>query len=115
MQQSNIRCLKIQEKWVNLILQGTKIWEVRRTNTRVRERIALGNMKTKRVVGYAKIVDTIEMTVEDLKKCNDKHHANDFVDKYANGRETFSLGFWKTLKLSQYLSDYHTLLVHGAE
>ena len=88
MQQSEMRCLKIDEKWVNLILNGTKTWEIRRRNTKIRERIALGNKEIKSVVGYAKIVDSIEKTVEDLKKYNDKHQAEDFIDKYANGRET---------------------------
>jgi len=54
----------------------------------IREQIALGNKELKIVVGYAKIVDSVEKTLEDLKKHNDKHQANDFIDKYANGRET---------------------------
>jgi hypothetical protein len=85
---SEIRCLKIDEKWVNLILTGRKSWELRRRNTNIREQIALGNKEIKRVVGYAKIVDSIEKTLEDLKKHNDKHYANDFIDKYANERKT---------------------------
>ena len=88
MQKSEMHCLKIADKWVNLILNGTKTWEIRRRNTKIRERIALGNKEIKRVVGYAKIIDSIEMTLEDLKKHNDKHQANDFLDKYANGRST---------------------------
>jgi predicted transcriptional regulator len=82
-----MRCLKIDDKWVNLILNGSKTWEIRRRNTLIRERIALGNTKTKRVVGYATIVDSFEMTVEELKKYNDKHQANDFLDKYFDGRK----------------------------
>ena len=87
-QESEIRCLKIDEKWVNLILNGSKTWEIRRNNTKVREQIALGNKKIKRVVGYAKIVDSIERAIEDLKEYNDKHQENDFIDKYANGKKT---------------------------
>jgi len=83
-----MRCLKIDDKWVNLILNGKKTWEIRRKNTKIQERIALGNTKTKRVVGYATIVDSVEMTIEELKKHNDKHQANDFLDKYAKGRKT---------------------------
>jgi hypothetical protein len=88
MQQSGMRCLKIDEKWVNLILNGSKTWEIRRRNTNIGEQIALGNKEKKYVVGYAKIVDSIEMTLEELKKNDDKHQANDFLDKYANGRST---------------------------
>jgi hypothetical protein len=86
--QPEMRCLKIEDKWVNLILNKSKTWEIRRGNSKIREQIALGNMKTKRVVGYAKIVDLIEMTVRDLKKFNSKHRANDFLVKYADGRAT---------------------------
>jgi hypothetical protein len=83
-----MRCLKIDEMWVNMILSGNKTWEIRHRNTKIRERIALGNTKTKRVVGYATIVDSFELTVEELKKHNDKHQANDFLDNYAGGIKT---------------------------
>jgi len=81
------RCLKIDDKWVNLILSGSKSWEIRRTNTKIRERIALGNTKTKCYVGYATLIDSVEKTIEELKKHNDKHQANDYIDKYAKGRK----------------------------
>jgi hypothetical protein len=83
-----MRCLKIDGEWANLILAGKKTWEIRRRNTLIREQIALGNMKTNCVVGYARIVDSFEMTVYKLKKHNDEHQANDFLQKYANGRKT---------------------------
>jgi hypothetical protein len=83
-----MRCLKIDDKWVNLILYGAKSWEIRRRNTLIRERIALGNKKNKCCVGYATIVNSVEMTIEELKKQDDKHLANDFLDEYAKGRKT---------------------------
>jgi hypothetical protein len=83
-----MRCLKIVDKWVTLILSGNKTWEIRRKNTKIRERIALGNTKSKCCVGYATIADSVEMTVEELKIHNDEHQANDFLDKYAERRET---------------------------
>jgi hypothetical protein len=87
MNQKVQRCLKIDDKWVNLILTGNKSWEIRRTNTRIRERIALGNTKIGRYVGYATLIDSLELTVEELKKYNDKHQANDFIEEYAKGRK----------------------------
>ncbi len=83
-----MRCLTIDDKWVNLILTGKKRWEIRRRNTLIRDRIALGNTRTRRIVGYAKIAGSFEMTVEELKKHNDKHQANDFLDEYGEGRKT---------------------------
>jgi len=83
-----MRCLKIDDKWISLILKGTKTWEIRRRNTKIRERIALGNTKTKQVVGYATIIDSVKMTAAELKKHNDKHQANDFLEEYAKGRKS---------------------------
>jgi hypothetical protein len=48
----------------------------------------LGNTKTKLCEGYANIADCIEMTVEKLKKQNDRHLANEFIDEYAKGRKS---------------------------
>lgn len=63
-----MKCLKIGEKWIKLILAGKKTWEIRCTTTNLRERIALGNTKTKNYEGYATITDCLELSVEDLKK-----------------------------------------------
>lgn len=94
-----MRCLKINEMWVNFILSGNKTWEIRHRNTKIRERIALGNTKSKRVVGYATIVDSVEMTIEELKKHNDKHQANDFLDNYAKKRKTLFAWFLKDVEV----------------
>ncbi len=80
--------LKDRHKWLRLILAGKKIWEIRRTQTNFRGRIALGNTKSKKFEGYATIIDCREYTVTDLKKFGDKHQANEFIDKYADKRET---------------------------
>ncbi|MBE3116201.1 ASCH domain-containing protein [Candidatus Bathyarchaeota archaeon] len=78
----------MNNKWATLVLSGKKIWEIRTRNTNIRERIALGNTKTKCYVGYATIVDSVEMTVAEIFKHNNKHQANDFIKQYAKGRET---------------------------
>lgn len=82
------RCLKIDDRWLKLILSGKKTWEIRRANTTIRGRIAFGNIKTKNYEGYATITDSLEMKLQELKKHNDKHQANAFIDKYAKGRKT---------------------------
>jgi len=93
-----MRCLKIDDKWVNLILSGKKIWEIRTRNTNIRERIALVNTKTKCYVGYATIVESIEMTIPEIFKHNNKHQANDFIEQYAKGRETLFIWVLKDIK-----------------
>jgi hypothetical protein len=73
-------------------LAGKKTWEIRRTQTNFRGRIAFGNTKTKKHEGYATIIDCKEFTVKDLKKFGDKHHANKFIDGYAGKRDIVCLG-----------------------
>ena len=82
-----LRCLKLDDEWVNLILEGKKVWEIRTKDTKIRERIGLCNIKTKRVVGYATLTDSVKMSVAELLKHNDKHQANDFLKEYGKNRE----------------------------
>jgi hypothetical protein len=93
-----MECLKIDEKWLQLILAGKKTWEIRRTSTNYRGRVALGNTKTKKYEGYATIVDCKEFNVKDLKKFGDKHQANEFIDNYAGDKET--LFAWELTNVS---------------
>ena len=101
-----MRCLKIRDKWIKLILNGSKTWEIRRTNTKIRERIALGNMKTKCVEGYCTIVDSKEIAIEDLKKHNHEHQANDFLDEYAQGRKTLFAWVLEDVKVEPHPKPY---------
>ena len=47
-----------------------------------------GKHENKVLVGYATIIDSLEMTVKELKKYNEKHQANDFLVKYAREEKT---------------------------
>jgi hypothetical protein len=90
--------LKIDDKWLKLILAGRKTWEIRRTPTNFRGRVALGNTKSKNCEGYATITDCKEFSVRDLKKFGDKHQVNEFINGYAGDRET--LFAWVLLDVS---------------
>jgi hypothetical protein len=59
-----MKCLKVDYKWLRLILEGKKTWEIRRTNTNYRGRIALGNTKTKNYERYAILIDCKEYTTK---------------------------------------------------
>ena len=96
-----MKCLKIDDKWIKLILSGKKTWEIRRTNTKTREKIALGNTKTKNVEGYATIADSFEMTFEELRKHTDKHLAFYFLDKYGKGRDTLFAWVLKDVEIEK--------------
>jgi hypothetical protein len=81
-------CLLIKDKFIKLILDGKKIWEIRTQKLfKTGERIALGSTKTKNIEAYATIAEIKKMTVPEMKKHNDKHYANDFIDKLWKDRE----------------------------
>jgi hypothetical protein len=75
-------CLLIHDKYIRLILDGKKVWEVRTQQLfEVGDRIALGNTASKLIEGYATVSDIKKMSVAEMKKHNDKHLANDFIGK----------------------------------
>ena len=80
-------CLLIHGKYVELILAGKKTWEVRPLSLfKKGERIALGNTDSKCVVAYATVCKIKKMTVAEMKQHNDKHFANEFIDKHWKDR-----------------------------
>lgn len=80
-------CLLVNEKYLKLILAKKKTWEIRtKPIFAVGERIALGNTKTKLIEGYATVVDVKKKTPNEMKRYNDKHFADDFIDKHWSDR-----------------------------
>jgi hypothetical protein len=60
-----MKALIIKKKWLDLILDRQKFWEIRGANTRIRGKIALIESGSGFVVGTCTIVDCIKLT-EDL-------------------------------------------------
>jgi hypothetical protein len=59
--------LLIRAPWINLILEGSKTWEIRGTRTGKRGRIALIQSGTGTVIGVAELVDALgPLTLSDL-------------------------------------------------
>jgi hypothetical protein len=87
-------------------LTGKKTWEIRPTSTNYRWRIALGNTKSRNYEGYATIIDCQEYTVRDLKKFNEKHRANEFIDGYAGERETLFAWVLSEIEVEPYPKPY---------
>ncbi len=78
----------IHDKYIKLILDGKKVWEVRTQQLfKIGERIALGNSKTKLIEGYATVSDIKKKSVAEMKQYNDKHLASDFIDDYVSKRK----------------------------
>lgn len=69
--------LIIKQPWIDLILEGRKVWEIRGSNTKIRGRIALIQSGTKTVVGYADLVDCIPVSQEEYPLRKDKHCIDD--------------------------------------
>jgi hypothetical protein len=68
------RALLIREPWINLILQGKKIWEMRSQPTRIRGPIGLIRQGSGLVVGTASLTDSgPALTRDDYMRYRDEH------------------------------------------
>lgn len=66
--------LLIRPQWIELILEGTKTWEMRSQPTRVRGRIGLIRQGSGLVVGTANLIDSRPaLTRDDYMRYQDKH------------------------------------------
>ena len=73
-----MRALVIRSPWVEMILAGTKCWELRKAATNIRGRIALIRGGSGLVVGTAELVDCIgPMSRAQLSREYEKHRAPD--------------------------------------
>lgn len=72
------RLLIIKQPWIDLILSGQKIWEMRSSPTNIRERIGLVEQGTGLIIGEADIIGCIDnLTVPTLISSYDKHKITD--------------------------------------
>lgn len=66
--------LIIKKKWLDLILEGAKTWEIRGASTRVRGKIALIESGTGLIVGEAQLTDVVgPLSKKDLLSSIDRH------------------------------------------
>lgn len=65
--------LIIQKPWINYILEGKKIWEIRGAYTKKRGKIELIQSKAGLVVGCCELVDCIKLDIATYKKSKEKH------------------------------------------
>jgi hypothetical protein len=70
-----MRGLVIKVPHIDRILSGEKVWEIRSSMTKVRGEIALIQSGTGMIVGRAEIVESISLSVEELKENFKKHLA----------------------------------------
>ena len=71
-----MKALLIKQPWIDLILDGKKMWELRGSNTRIREEIALVESGTGTVVGTCKLTGTVgPLTLAQIKRTWTRHGA----------------------------------------
>ena len=68
-----MRALIIREPWISEILAGTKQWEIRMFNTRIRGRIGLIRSGSGLIVGTAELCDAFELHQSTAKRAMEKH------------------------------------------
>lgn len=65
--------LIIKSPWIDKILDGEKIWEIRGSNTSIRGTIALIKSGTGMIYGTVELTDTIKVGFEEFRDGRDKH------------------------------------------
>lgn len=82
-----MRGLKIQGRWLELILNGQKTMEVRSLYLKINhQRIALGNSNTGKVEGYATVADVLEIPFPEIAKYENQHLATEWLIPRYEGR-----------------------------
>ena len=65
--------LIIKSPWIDMVLEGTKMWEIRGTNTKIRGPVALIKSGSGKIYGEATIIDSKELTLEDYQTSSEFH------------------------------------------
>ena len=73
------RALKVHRQWADLILDGTKTWEMRGSATSIRGRVALAVTKTNVLVGDVEIVGCKKVGPAEFQASDNKHCVRDPV------------------------------------
>ncbi len=65
--------LIVKSPWIELILEGKKIWEIRGSNTNIRGPVALIKSGSGKVFGKVDIIDCMELTLKDYQQGSSFH------------------------------------------
>ena len=65
--------LIIKSPWIDLILSGDKIWEIRGNNTKIRGKIALIKSGSGHIYGTVDLIDCFQIDLVTYQKSVDKH------------------------------------------
>jgi ASCH domain len=84
------RGLIIKEHWLNHILEGRKTWEIRGSNTTIREEIALIQSGTGKIMGKAKLVECKELTFEEYQASEEFHAIPNDLTKHSPYKKIYA-------------------------
>lgn len=65
--------LIIKSPWIDRILSGEKIWEIRGSATKIRGRIGLIKSGSSTIIGEVSIIDCLELDLKTYKASQGKH------------------------------------------
>lgn len=82
--------LIIREPWIDLILEGKKIWEIRGSNTKRRGKIALIKSKTGKVFGTVDVINSILLTTKQYHEAFNNHYIPNTKDNPLPYRKNYA-------------------------
>jgi len=85
--------LIVREPFATLIVEGRKVWEIRKSRTRIRGEVLI--LSNGFALGKAELVDVLgPFTPEELAEHADKHRAGfDFLAEYSGGKPLYAWVF----------------------
>jgi len=97
-----MRALLIRHPWIDMILDGTKTWEVRGSRTAIRETIALVPSGCGKISGVCELVDCIgPLTANSFRKHAEKAGMRPSEAKLGRYRQTFAWVLAKPKRLKR--------------
>lgn len=89
------RLLPVLSPYAEQIVKGEKVWELRSTNTQVRERVGIALVGTKKVIGDVRVVDSREVSRDELCEYQDLHRVTpESIERMFSVKKNALLGFW---------------------
>ncbi|ACS34553.1 ASCH domain-containing protein [Thermococcus gammatolerans] len=96
-----MRGLIIRQPYAGWIVEGKKVWEIRKSRTRIRGEVLI--ISNGKAIGKAELVDVLgPFTPEELAEHGDKHHASlEFLKEYSNGKPLYAWVFKNATKFER--------------
>lgn len=96
-----LRGLIIRQPYAEWIVEGKKIWEIRKSRTRIRGEVLI--ISGGKALGKAELVDVLgPFTPEELAKHGDKHLVDyPFLREYSSGKPLYAWVFKNATKFER--------------